>query len=37
MSAPTTPLKVMLVEDERAFREALAFVLAQEPELEVVA
>jgi two-component system, NarL family, response regulator DesR len=38
MSAPTTtPLKVMLVEDERAFREALAFVLAKEHELEVVA
>ena len=37
MSAPTTPLKVMLLEDETAFREALAFVLAKEPELEVVA
>ena len=37
MSAPTTPLKVMLVEDETAFREALAFVLAKEHELEVVA
>jgi two-component system, NarL family, response regulator DesR len=37
MSAPTTPLKVMLLEDETAFREALAFVLSKEPELEVVA
>jgi DNA-binding NarL/FixJ family response regulator len=37
MSAPTTPLKVMLVEDETAFREALAFVLFGEHELEVVA
>ena len=37
MSAPTTPLRVMPVEDERAFREALAFVLAKEHELEVVA
>ena len=36
-SAPTTPLKVMLVEDDTAFREALAFVLAKEHELEVVA
>ena len=36
MSA-TTPLTVMLVEDDTAFREALAFVLAKEPELEVVA
>jgi hypothetical protein len=31
MSAPTTPLKVMLVEDDPAFREALAFVLSKEP------
>jgi DNA-binding NarL/FixJ family response regulator len=37
MSAPTTPLKVMLVEDHAAFREALAFVLSAEQELEVVA
>jgi DNA-binding NarL/FixJ family response regulator len=37
MSAPTTPLKVMLIEDHTAFREALAFVLDQEQELEVVA
>jgi DNA-binding NarL/FixJ family response regulator len=37
MSAPTTPLKVMLIEDDTAFREALAFVLDKEHELEVVA
>jgi two-component system response regulator DesR len=37
MSAPNTPLKVMLVEDDTAFREALAFVLAKEHGLEVVA
>jgi len=37
MSAPTTPLKVMLIEDDTAFREALAFVLDKEQELEVVA
>jgi DNA-binding NarL/FixJ family response regulator len=37
MSAPTTPLKVMLIEDDTAFREALAFVLGKEQELEVVA
>ncbi len=30
------PLKIMLVEDHTAFREALAFVLSGEPELEVV-
>ena len=36
MSA-TTPLKVMLVEDHTAFREALAFVLESEQKLEVVA
>jgi DNA-binding NarL/FixJ family response regulator len=36
MSA-TTPLKVMLVEDDAAFRQALAFLLSDEPELEVVA
>jgi hypothetical protein len=36
MSAPTTPLKVMLIEDDTAFREALAFVLDEEQELEVV-
>jgi DNA-binding NarL/FixJ family response regulator len=33
----TTPLKVMLVEDEPAFRQALAFVLKSEQELEVIA
>jgi DNA-binding NarL/FixJ family response regulator len=33
----TTPLKVMLIEDHAAFREALAFVLKSEQELEVVA
>src|SRR5215204_1924464 len=37
MSAPITPLKIMLVEDQTAFRQALAFVLAKEQELEVVA
>jgi DNA-binding NarL/FixJ family response regulator len=36
MSA-TTPLKVMLVEDHLAFRQALAFLLSDDPELEVVA
>jgi DNA-binding NarL/FixJ family response regulator len=33
----TKPLKVMLVEDHVSFREALAFVLEGEQELEVVA
>ena len=33
----TTPLKVMLVEDHLAFRQALAFVLESEQNLEVVA
>ena len=33
----TTPLKVMLVEDHAAFRQALAFVLSRDPDLEVVA
>src|SRR5829696_1028894 len=37
MSAATTPLKVMLVEDHLAFRQALAFLLADDPGLEVVA
>jgi DNA-binding NarL/FixJ family response regulator len=37
LSEPTTPLKVMLIEDDTAFREALAFVLDKEQELEVVA
>ena len=36
MSA-TKPLRVMLVEDHAAFRQALAFLLANEPDLEVVA
>jgi DNA-binding NarL/FixJ family response regulator len=36
MSA-STPLKVMLVEDHIAFRQALAFLLSDDPELEVVA
>ncbi len=35
--SPKTPLKVMLVEDHAAFRQALAFVLAEEQGLEVVA
>ena len=37
MSAATTPLKIMLVEDHLAFRQALAFLLADDPGLEVVA
>jgi DNA-binding NarL/FixJ family response regulator len=37
MSTPTTSLKVMLIEDDTTFREALAFVLDKEQELEVVA
>ena len=36
MSA-TKPLRVMLVEDHTAFRQALALLLSHEPELEVVA
>ena len=36
MSA-TTPIRVMLVEDHIAFRQALAFLLSREPDLEVVA
>lgn len=36
MSA-TRPLRVMLVEDHVAFRQALAFLLSHEPDLEVVA
>jgi two-component system response regulator DesR len=36
MSA-TKPLRVMLVEDHTAFRQALAFLLSHEPDLEVVA
>ena len=37
MSAATTPLKVMLVEDHAAFRQALTYLLSDDPELEVVA
>ena len=37
MSSANTPLKVMLVEDHTAFREALAFKLSGEPDIEVVA
>ena len=33
----TRTLKVMLVEDHAAFREALAFMLSSEPDIEVVA
>ena len=33
----TRTLKVMLVEDHSAFREALAFMLSSEPDIEVVA
>jgi two-component system response regulator DesR len=36
MSA-TKPLRVMLVEDHTAFRQALALLLSHEPDLEVVA
>jgi DNA-binding NarL/FixJ family response regulator len=36
MSAPRT-LRVMLVEDHLSFRQALAFLLGREPDLEVVA
>jgi DNA-binding NarL/FixJ family response regulator len=35
--SPKTPLKVLLVEDHAAFRQALAFVLESEQGLEVVA
>ena len=35
--SPTTPLKVMLVEDHLSFRQALAFVLQSEQGLEVIA
>jgi|SRR5215211_1470928 len=34
--SPTRSVRVMLVEDHIAFREALAFLLAHEPDLEVV-
>jgi DNA-binding NarL/FixJ family response regulator len=33
----TEPLKVMLVEDHIAFRQALTYLLSDDPELEVVA
>src|SRR5919199_3729892 len=36
MSAPTPPLEVMLVEDHAAFRQALAYLLADDPQIEVV-
>ena len=35
--SPKTPLKVLLVEDHAAFRQALAFVLEDEQGLEVIA
>jgi DNA-binding NarL/FixJ family response regulator len=35
--SPTRPIRVVLVEDYAAFRQALAFLLANEPDLEVVA
>ena len=35
--SPTSSLRVMLVEDHAAFRQALAFLLSGEPDLEVVA
>ena len=35
--SPNTPLKVMLVEDNAAFRQALVFVLKSEQGLEVIA
>jgi DNA-binding NarL/FixJ family response regulator len=35
--SPSRPLRVMLVEDHAAFRQALAFLLSGEPDLEVVA
>ena len=34
---PTKSIRVMLVEDHLAFREALAFLLSHKPDLEVVA
>ena len=36
-AANTTPLKVMLVEDHLSFRQALAYLLSDDPELEVAA
>src|SRR5215217_2925649 len=35
--SPKTPLKVMLVEDHLAFRQAVSFVLQSEQGLEVIA
>ncbi len=35
--SPSRPIRVMLVEDHAAFRQALAFLLTNEPDLEVVA
>ena len=37
MSSANTPLKVMLVEDHLSFRQALAYLLSDDPELEVAA
>ena len=34
---PTKSIRVMLVEDYLAFREALAFLLSHKPDLEIVA
>ena len=36
-AAASTPLKVMLVEDHLSFRQALAYLLSDDPELEVAA
>jgi DNA-binding NarL/FixJ family response regulator len=36
-SANTPPLKVMLVEDHLSFRQALAYLLSDDPQLEVAA
>jgi two-component system nitrate/nitrite response regulator NarL len=36
-SAADTPLKVMLVEDHLSFRQALAYLLSDDPQLEVAA
>ena len=35
--SPSRPLRAMLVEDHAAFRQALAYLLSGEPDLEVVA
>jgi DNA-binding NarL/FixJ family response regulator len=37
MSSANTPLKVMLVEDHLSFRQALVYLLSDDPELEVAA